>query len=387
GRSFIPLLSSYACAIPGILATRTIEHPRDRLTTILVAPLMSCSARLPVYLIVIGALFGHSVWMRTGVLFGMYALGTIAAFVIAMILKRSLLKGPTTPFIMELPPYRMPRLRDVMIQAWNRLKGFVFGAGKIIVIVVMALSVLNSVGTDGSLGNEDSEKSVLSAIGRAIVPAFRPIGLSNDNWPAAVGIFTGVFAKEAVVGTLDKLYSGLDKAETPVAAAETTEDEGFDLIAGLGEAVVSIKDNFAEFGSFFTDPIGLGVVGTAGDNDAAAEAQGVDHSTFGAMAARFDGQAGAFAYLLFILLYFPCAAALGAVAGEVGSRWAVFAAAWTTGVAYFGATLFYQLATFAAHPTTSVLWIGGMTAAMAAAIVGLRRAGRGEARPQFTAAE
>ncbi|HQF30727.1 MAG TPA: nucleoside recognition domain-containing protein, partial [Hyphomicrobiales bacterium] len=209
--------------------------------------------------------------------------------------------------------------------------------------------------------------------GRAIVPAFEPIGLTDDNWPAAVGIFTGIFAKEAVVGTLDALYSRIDVTEEE-AAAEAAEP--YDLVGGLTAALATIPDNFAGIGDFFTDPLGMGIVRSSSDLDAAAGEQEVSTSTFGAMQKRFDGGAGAFAYLLFVLLYFPCAAALGAVAGEIGNRWATFAALWTTAMAYLGATSFYQLATFSAHPASSAAWVGGMAAAAAIGIAVMRRMGR-----------
>jgi len=278
----------------------------------------------------------------------------------------------------------LPRPRDVVLQAWIRLKSFIFGAGKIIVIVVMCLAVLASVGSDGSVGNQDSDKSVLSVIGKAIVPVFEPIGLKEDNWPAAVGIFTGVFAKEAVVGTLDSLYGGLDKPEGAVASE--TAEAPYSLIGGLGNAVRSIPENFAGFASFFTDPFGMGVIGGEGGLAGAAETQDVDIATFGAMVSRFDGAIGAFAYLLFVLLYFPCAAALGAVANEIGRKWALFAALWTTGLGYFAATLFYQVATFTRHPQTSAFWIAGLAVALGFVIAGLRAAGRRN-EPAIAAAE
>ena len=124
-----------------------------------------------------------------------------------------MLTNDRTPFIMELPPYHLPTIKGVLIQSWQRLKGFVVRAGKAIVVVVVVLNVVNSIGTDGTFGNQDSEKSVLSAIGKTMTPLFEPMGVKEDNWPATVGIFTGIFAKEVVVGTLDTLYANLAKAE------------------------------------------------------------------------------------------------------------------------------------------------------------------------------
>ncbi len=370
GKAFVPLIVGFGCNVPGIMASRTLDKERDRIMSVLMTPFMSCGARLTVYALFAAAFFPSG---GQNIVFALYLIGILAAVATGFLLRHTLLKGETTPFIMELPPYRLPRPRDAFIQAWIRLKGFIFGAGQIIVVVVMCLSVLNSFGTDGSFGNEDSDRSVLSAIGRAIVPAFEPIGLTDDNWPAAVGIFTGIFAKEAVVGTLDALYSRIDVTEEE-AAAEAAEP--YDLVGGLTAALATIPDNFAGIGDFFTDPLGMGIVRSSSDLDAAAGEQEVSTSTFGAMQKRFDGGAGAFAYLLFVLLYFPCAAALGAVAGEIGNRWATFAALWTTAMAYLGATSFYQLATFSAHPASSAAWVGGMAAAAAIGIAVMRRMGR-----------
>jgi ferrous iron transport protein B len=237
--------------------------------------------------------------------------------------------------------------------------------------MVVALNMLNSVGTDGSFGNQESDKSVLSAFGQTITPLFTPMGIEEDNWPATVGIFTGVLAKEAVVGTLDSIY-------TQIAAEESggLEGEGpFEFWPTVQEAFATIPDNLAGVSELLLDPLGLDV-GEISDPQAAAEEQDVSSGIFGAMASRFDGQAGAFAYLLFILLYFPCVATIGAIARETGGRWAGFVAAWTTGVAYTTATIFYQAATFSSHPASSTLWIALFGTLIVGVIFGLRIWGR-----------
>ena len=142
-------------------------------------------------------------------MFGLYLIGIAVAVLTGLIMKHTLLLGQTAPFVMELPPYHLPTVRGILLRSWERTRSFMFRAGKIIVPMVLVLNVLNAVGTDGSFGNQDSDQSVLSEIGRSITPAFAPMGMNEDNWPAAVGLFTGVLAKEAVVGTLDALYSDL----------------------------------------------------------------------------------------------------------------------------------------------------------------------------------
>jgi len=233
GKSVVPLIVGFGCNVPAIMASRTLARERDRVLTVVMTPFMSCGARLTVY-----ALFATAFFPVGGqnVVFALYLIGIGAAVATGLMLKHTLLKGETVPFVMELPPYCRPRARDVLLHAWVRLKGFLFGAGKVIVLVVVVLNFLNSLGSDGSFGNEDSEKSALSAVGRALVPAFEPLGIRRDNWPATVGLFTGVFAKEAVVGTLDALYAGL--ARDPAAEEDDAGGAGaFDFRAGVGGVV------------------------------------------------------------------------------------------------------------------------------------------------------
>ena len=210
GKSFVPLIVGFGCNVPAIMAARTLENQRDRTMTIVMAPFMSCGARLPVYALFAAAFFPVG---GQNLVFGLYLVGIGAAVLTGLVLKRTLLQGETSPFIMELPPYHLPAIGNVMIRTWDRLKGFVLRAGRVIVGVVVVIAFLNSWGSDGSFGNQDSDKSVLASIGRAMVPVFQPMGIDEDNWPATVGIFTGLLAKEAVVGTLDALYGGLAAGE------------------------------------------------------------------------------------------------------------------------------------------------------------------------------
>jgi len=274
----------------------------------------------------------------------------------------------------------VPTIKGVLLHTWDRLKGFVIRAGQLIVPMVLVLNVLNSIGTDGSFGNEDSEASVLSAIGETIAPAFSPFGLNQQNWPAAVGIFTGVLAKEAVVGTLDALYSELAKQEQAYGFADTEQAQQFDLWAGLETALRTIPANLGELASAVTDPLGIGI-GDISSAEAAAKQQAVATGTFGAMANRFDGKAGAFAYMLFVLLYFPCVAATAAVFREAGGGWALFVVGWTTGFAYGAATIFYQAATISRHPLSSTSWIAGMFLLWVGVFMVLRRAAE-KTRPE-----
>ncbi|MFQ6754802.1 Fe(2+) transporter permease subunit FeoB [Cereibacter sphaeroides] len=366
GKSFVPLIVGFGCNVPAVMATRTLENERDRTMTIAMAPFMSCGARLPVY-----ALFAAAFFPANGqnLVFLLYLIGILAAVFTGLVLKHTLLPGSTTPFVMELPPYHIPTLRAVLLRTWDRLKSFVIRAGRVLVPVVAVIAVLNSWGRDGSFGNEDTDNSVLAAIGQTIAPAFEPMGIRPENWPATVGIFTGLLAKEAVVGTLNALYSGM--GETEEAQEEAAP---YSLTAGLSAAVATIGENFGDLAGALTDPLGI-EIGDLSSTDAAAEELEVSTGTFGAMRALFDGQAGAFAYLLMVLLYVPCTAAIAAVWREAGPAWTGFVSVWTLMMGWGSATVFYQAATFARHPEASALWIGGVLAAFALVILVMKRIG------------
>ena len=370
GKSFVPLIVGFGCNVPAIMATRTLESQRDRLMTIAMAPFMSCGARLPVY-----ALFAAAFFPVHGqnLVFGLYLIGILAAVLTGLVLKNTLLPGATTPFVMELPPWHLPRLRSVLLRTWDRLMTFVIRAGRVLVPVVAVIAVLNSWGRDGSFGNEDTDNSMLAAVGQAIVPVFRPMGIDEDNWPATVGVFTGILAKEAVVGTLNALYA------PPEGAAEDAAP--YDLMAGLGAAVATVGENLSAVGDSLTDPLGLSV-GDVSSTAAAAAEQEVDQSTFGKMQALFDGQAGAFAYLLMVLLYVPCSATIAAVWREAGPRWTGFVVGWTLALGWGSAVVFYQAARLPLHPGSAAAWIGGILAGLAAVILALRRMGRSAAPQQ-----
>ncbi|MDY7012565.1 MAG: ferrous iron transport protein B, partial [Cyanobacteriota bacterium] len=365
GKSFVPMLVGFGCNVPAIMATRTLEHSRDRLMTIMMNPFMSCGARLPVYALFAAAFFPIG---GQNIVFGLYLLGIAAAIFTGLVLKNTLLRGPVAPFIMELPPYHIPRFKGVLIRTWDRLKAFLFRAGKVIVLMVVVLGLLNSVGVDGSFGNQDSKNSVLSRVSQSVTPVFAPMGLERENWPATVGLFTGVFAKEAMVGSLDSLYSQLAREDNPTAAEE---EEGFNFWGGMKEAAASIPANLADVPGALLDPLGLNI-GDTQNVEVAAEEQEVETGTFGAMVKRFDGQAGAFAYLLFVLLYFPCVSATAAVYRETNLGWTIFVASWTTGLAYWVATAYYQAVTFARHPVTSLMWLVSLGVVMAGTIFALK---------------
>jgi ferrous iron transport protein B len=351
GKSFVPMIVGFGCNVPAIMATRTLENQRDRILTNLMNPFMSCGARLPVYALFAAAFFPVG---GQNLVFGLYLLGIAIAVLTGLIMRHTLFKGESAPFIMELPAYHLPTLRGVFIRTWDRLKSFLFNAGKVIIPMVLVLNFLNALGTDGSFRQENSNKSVLSEIGRALTPAFKPMGIEKDNWPATVGIFTGVLAKEAVVGTLDALYSQLS-----TSTQDTIEKAPFNLQEALLNACATVPKNLSVIADNLLDPLGLNI-GTVNDISLAASEQEVKTDTFTAMQHSFDGKSGAFAYLLFILLYAPCVAATAAIYRETNVGWTIFVVFWTTGIAYMAATVFYQMMTYSQHPDYSIAWIAGL---------------------------
>ncbi len=362
GKAFVPMIVGFGCNVPAVMATRTLESPRERKLTILMNPFMSCGARLPVYVLFAAAFFPSD---GQNLVFALYLIGIIMAIVTGMIMKHSLLSGESSGFIMELPTYHVPTLKGISLRTWDRVKLFVRDAGKVIIIMVLALNVLNSIGTDGSIGNENSQHSVLSVIGKTFTPLFQPMGIQQDNWPATVGILTGVMAKEAVVGTLDAVYGQMIEQQTP------TEDEAFNLWRAIKAAFATIPENLSAISEQILDPLGLDV-GNLQDQDSTAGELAVSGGVFGEMVKRFDGQAGAFSYLLFILLYFPCVATMGAIVRESGGMWAGFVAFWSTSVAYITATLFYQFARLGEHPHTAIVTIIAVIAYALLISLGLR---------------
>ena len=369
GKSFVPLLVGFGCNVPAIMATRTLENQRDRTLTIMMNPFMSCGARLPVY-----ALFAAAFFPTGGqnVVFLLYLAGIGFAVLTGLILKYTLLKGSITPFVMELPPYHVPTIKSVLLRTWDRLKSFLLKAGRILIPMVAILALLNTMSIDGTIGHDDSKESLLSTVSRTLTPVFAPMGIKQDNWPATVGIFTGVFAKEAVVGTLDAIYLQNELQEELAAGGEA---EAYSLNASLIEAVQTIPENLAGVVDTLTDPLGLNI-GDTSSIEIAAEAQAVSAGTFGAMGRLFDGKIGAIAYMLFILMYFPCVAAMAAVYRETNMRWTAFIAVWTTGLAYVSATSFYQLATFERHPSFSTAWLAGCALLFVVVVLVMRVMGK-----------
>ncbi|NOU52235.1 ferrous iron transport protein B [Pseudoalteromonas sp. JBTF-M23] len=353
GNAFVPLIVGFGCNVPAVMSARTMNRESDRLLTIIMAPFMSCGARLTVY-----ALFAAAFFPTNGanVVFALYLLGIVVAVGSGFIFRKLVFTGEKTPSYTEMPAYHLPVWRNIWLTTWHRLKGFIARAGKTIVMVVMLLSMLNSIGTDGSFGNENTERSLLAKTAQLVTPAFKPLGIEEDNWPATVGIVTGLFAKEAIVGTLDALYIG-----------EEQQESEFSLTNATAEALSTIPNNFIDLLGNLGDPLGLGALDEQDANSNALLTQ---------MASQFNGQLGAFSYLVLILLYTPCVAVLGAVKRESGARWMWLVIGWTTSLAYILSTSIYQLANFAQQPLFAGTWLAVMGGIAFAWWLGLRGLGK-----------
>ena len=286
GKSFIPMIMGFGCNVPAIMATRTIEDRKSRLLTMLVIPMMSCSARIPVYVILVSAFF--SKWAAF-ILTGLYLLGMIMAVLMAKLFSRFFVKGESLPFVMELPPYRMPTAKAVLRHTWEKGKEYLKKMGTIILgasIIVWALSYYPT-NADRRL---QAENSYMAQIGKAIEPAMRPCGF---DWRQSVSLLAGVGAKEVVASTMAVVYAtSSEEAEILEGDFESAENES--RISQL------VHDNMTPL--------------------------------------------SAASMLLFILLYMPCVSTIIAIKNESGKwRWAFFTVAYTIGLAWIVATLFFQV--------------------------------------------
>jgi ferrous iron transport protein B len=359
GKAFVPMIVGFGCTVPAMLGARTLENKKDRFLTLFITPFMSCSARLPVYALFGAAFFGAR---AGGIVFSIYMIGILMAIGTGFLLRKTLFRGGESSFVMELPKYHMPTLRATFGSAWRRLRFFIRRAGVAIIVVVFLLSIFNSLGTDGSFGNENTEESVLSSVGKGITPAFQPMGIEKENWPATVGLFTGLFAKEVIVGTLNSLYSvesaGAAEASRnaitstgaqldPAASAApegpeagTQQTEPFSLTDGIVESFTALGKGITAMFSGLGTTLGFDMVGRS-ETDTAGLVE-ADRTVFTGMRANFT-PASAYAYLLFVLLYFPCVAAFGTAIQEMGWKYGLLQASYLTILAWSTATLFYQL--------------------------------------------
>ncbi len=362
GKSFVPLIVGFGCNVPAIMGARTLDAPRERMITVMMAPFMSCGARLAIF-----AVFSATFFAQGGALlvFSLYLLGIVVAILTGLMLKHTLMRGDASPFVMELPVYHVPHVKSLLLQAWQRLKGFVLRAGKVIVLVSIFIGALNSFSLSGKPADNLTD-SALASVSKVMTPLLAPIGVQPDNWQATVGLVTGAMAKEVVVGTLNTLYTAEAITDAPFdPAAFSLADE---LTQAVTETWQGVKETFSL--SVLFNPIEA----SKGDGEMASGPMSMMGSKFGSVAA-------AYSYLIFVLLYVPCISAMGAIAREAGRNWMIFSVLWGLNVAYSLAALFYQAATFRAHPAVSLLTITLVVLVNLGIFIGLRRAGHHPGTP------
>jgi ferrous iron transport protein B len=289
GKSFIPLIMGFGCNVPAVMATRTIESRRSRLITMMILPFMSCSARLPIYIMIAGTFFSQQ--YRSWAMISLYLVGILVSIIVSKIFSTFVIKGEDTPFVMELPPYRMPTTKAIGRHTWEKGKEYLKKMGGIILVASVIVWALGYFPHNDSLSvPEQQEQSYIGRVGKAIEPVFEPQGF---NWKLDVSLIAGVGAKEIVASTIGVLYSG--------------------------------DDSFADDDTF------------SDDNEKYTHLRQL-------MLAEGITPLAAYCYLLFILLYFPCIATIVAIKNETGSwRWAGFAAVYTTIVAWVVSAAVYQI--------------------------------------------
>lgn len=304
GKSFIPLIMGFGCNVPAVMSTRTIESQRSRLITMLILPLMSCSARLPIYVMITGSFFALK--YRSLAMLSLYVIGVLMAIVMSRLFSAFVVKGEDTPFVMELPPYRFPTWKAIGRHTWEKGKQYLKKMGGIILvasIIVWALGYFPHTDDPSVSNQQQQEQSYIGRVGRAVEPVFRPMGF---NWKLDVGLLAGVGAKEIVASTMGVLYSNDDSFK---------DDSNFSSESG----------KYVKLHELITQDV--------------AQLHGISYEK-----AQPVATLTAFCFLLFVLLYFPCIATIAAIKGETGSwGWALFAAGYTTALAWVVSAVVFQI--------------------------------------------
>ena len=304
GKSFIPLIMGFGCNVPAVMSTRTIESQRSRLITMLILPLMSCSARLPIYVMITGSFFALK--YRSLAMLSLYVIGVLMAIVMSRLFSAFVVKGEDTPFVMELPPYRFPTWKAIGRHTWEKGKQYLKKMGGIILvasIIVWALGYFPHTDDPSVSNQQQQEQSYIGRVGHAVEPVFRPMGF---NWKLDVGLLAGVGAKEIVASTMGVLYSNDDSFK---------DDSNFSSESG----------KYVKLHELITQDV--------------AQLHGISYEK-----AQPIATLTAFCFLLFVLLYFPCIATIAAIKGETGSwGWALFAAGYTTTLAWVVSAVVFQI--------------------------------------------
>ncbi len=319
GKSFMPMLIGFGCTVPAVYATRTLENEDDRVLTGMLAPMMSCGARLPVYAIFATAFFSAN---PGRFIFLLYMLGIFLAIVSGIIFKKTIFKGkPAAPFVLELPPYRMPTLKGVLIHMWERSSFFLRKAGTIIVLVAIILWFLMNI----PWGVENTRDSLFGKMSAAIAPILAPAGFGN--WEAAGALVTGFVAKEVVVGTMSQIYVGEAEEEEEEKPTTFFQDIGEILVGFWNATVDTVKATISIIP-------GVNLMGEEEEEEETALIEALQNSFTPLSAVAFN---------VFVLLYIPCMVAIAAQRHEYGTKWMLFNAGYLTALGWVVSTLIYRV--------------------------------------------
>jgi len=331
GKSFLTMIVGFGCSAPAIYATRTLDSRRDRILTGLLVPFMSCSARLPVYVLIATIFFPTQAGQ---VIFGLYLTGIVAAVGVGALLRRTLFRSePQAPFVLELPPYRLPTLRNIWRQMWERTSSFIRKAGTVILATSVAVWLLLAipVGGDGQFADAPVEQSAFAAVAHVTTPVFAPLGFGH--WETSGALVTGLIAKEVVVGTLAQAYGGAGDAVSVDEEPATFSDDLAGIVGGFGAAVADALRALP------------GIVGIdLAQDEEESVAEGLAASIRTGFAASSGGHStpAALAFLVFVLLYTPCVAALAANRHEFGTRWMLVSLLGQFAIAWLAAFIVFQ---------------------------------------------
>lgn len=334
GHSFLPLIVGLGCNVPAITGTRVLYNHNQRISTIMMSPFVSCTARLAVYTLFCYIFFPNN---TQNVIFTLYIIGILMAIFTGLLIKNKAQKIADSNMLIELPDYKLPKLKVIINSSILRTKSFIFGAGKTIVVVFFIIHLVNSIkipikNEAGTYNNEN----IINIIGKRVTLIFKPMGLEEKNWPATVGIITGIFAKEIVVGTLVSLYADESDNSNSVSEIEILTKYKKAFLSVPKKMVSVFTDNFDKL--YYLDN-NVTKKNYLDDNE-------ISNKVIKNISNNFDNKIAVLSYLIFILIYFPCVSVFGAISNEIGKKWAIASALWSTISAYSVSIMFYQTSNF-----------------------------------------
>ena len=347
-KSFIPMIIGFGCNVPAVASTKILPSKQERILTTMMVPFVSCGSKLAIYTMFVAAFFQSS---GQNIVFLLYLCGVLIALFTGLMLKTSVFNKEKFIYTEKLPAYTYPNLSVIYKSTMFQLKNFIYKAGAIIIPLCIVI---------GALGNftiNSQQDTVLEYLGKKAQPLFRPMGIEQDNWPAVVGLMTGVIAKEIIIGTLTSLYVQEDAASdkknavnktAKIASKQEVAVMQDNMLSSLRLAIYSIPENLSQLKNSFFHPVSMN-----------ATTPKLDDQVLGVICDKFTSSAAAFSYLLFILLYCPCVSVVVMIFRELGFKWAAFSVVWTTGLAYVLAVGCFQVFA-AATITLAMLWALGL---------------------------